>query len=361
MSEMGKKQSQILIGDGGRGSRQGSTFGVQWVFSGSADRPFWGIELVATTMILATDIENRDVGCQSKAKHCQIVTTDHLLSLAHARSHIKTLNTRPAGCGGASVAQAKAITIEISISTEYTCLLLSQKSSLVVFFFCPVYILHIVVLHTCYVLYTNFLYEQKRPSTFESLKPNRHGSQCERSPRPWRVCTEQVRLSQHPIVVLMADCRNCRLGQIWDPTLGAYRAQRLPLALSKSSVAANTMNGHVNEQSIYRPQTSASYASTASNSNSFNTPYTHSSTPTSPDSLFSPHSNSTSQMRAQRKPPPRVYFQNLPPEVYDCILQQLRVSHEDPWLQSCQTCYMRDLCSLSMTSRAWDKAVVKRL
>ena len=217
------------------------------------------------------------------------------------------------------------------------------------------------MLHICYVLYTNFVHEQKHPSTFESLKRNRHDSQYERSPRPWRVYIEQVRLSQHPIVILIANCRNCRLGQIWDPTLGAYRAQRLPLALSKSSVAANAMNGHVNGQRIYRPQTSASYASATSSSNSFNTAYTYSSTPTSPDSLFSHHSNSTSQLKAQWKPPPRAYFQNLPPEVYDCILQQLRVFHEDPWSQSCQTCYMRDLCSLSMTSRAWDKAVVKRL
>ena len=39
---VGKERPQILIGDGGRGSRQGSTFEVQRVFSGSADRPFWG-------------------------------------------------------------------------------------------------------------------------------------------------------------------------------------------------------------------------------------------------------------------------------------------------------------------------------
>ena len=226
-----------------------------------------------------------------------------------------------------------------------------------VLYICP----HIVLLHICLIIIYHFCPCTAARLYVRVLQTNRHGPQRERPPHSWRVCTEQVRLFIHPIVMLIANCRICRLGQIWDPTLGAYRAQRLPLALSKSSIAANAMNGHVNGQKIYRPTTSASYASTASNSNSFNTAYTYSSTPTSPGSLFSHHSNSTSQLRAQWKPPPRALFQNLPPEVYDCILQQLRVFHEDPRSQSCQTCHMRDLCSLSMTSRAWDKAVVKRL
>lgn len=42
MYEVGKKQAQILIVDSGSGERQGSSFIVQKVFSGSADRPFWG-------------------------------------------------------------------------------------------------------------------------------------------------------------------------------------------------------------------------------------------------------------------------------------------------------------------------------
>ncbi len=226
-----------------------------------------------------------------------------------------------------------------------------------VLYICP----HIVLLHICLIIIYHFCPCAEAPLYVRVLQANRHGSQRERPSHSWRVWTEQVRLFIHPIVILIANCRTCRLGQIWDPTLGAYRAQRLPLALSKSSVAANAMNGHVNGQRLYRPSTSASYASTASNSNSFTTAYTYSSTPTSPGSLFSNHSNSTNQLRAQWKPPPRVFFQNLPPEVYDCILQQLRVFHEDPRSQSCQTCHMRDLCSLSMTSRAWDKAVVKRL
>ena len=226
-----------------------------------------------------------------------------------------------------------------------------------VLYICP----HIVLLHICLIIIYLLCPCTEAPLYVRVLQANRHGSQRERPPHSWRVWIEQVRLFIDPIVMLIADCCACRLGQIWDPTLGAYREQRLPLALSKSSVAANAMNGHVNGQRLYRPPTSNSYASTASNSNSFTTAYTCSSTPTSPGSLSSHHSNSTSQLRAQWKPPPRALFQNLPPEVYDCILQQLRVFHEDPRSQSCQTCHMRDLCSLSMTSRAWDKAVVKRL
>ena len=279
--------------------------------------------------------------------------------LAHASSHIPTLNTRPAGCGGASVAQAKGMKSAI-LRCTCTCYSFKTRHSLPFPF--VLYIFHhIVLLHICSIIIYQFRPCAEASLYVRVLEANRHGSQCERPPRSWRLCTEQVRHFIHPIVMLIANCHTCRLGQIWDPTLGAYRAQRLPLGLSKSSVAANAMNGHVNGQRLYRPPTSASYASTASNSNSFTTAYTYSSPPTSPGSLFSHYSNSSSQLRAQWKPPPRAFFQNLPPEVYDCILQQLRVFHEDPRSQSCQTCHMRDLCSLSMTSRAWDKAVVKRL
>ncbi len=289
--------------------------------------------------------------------HCGIVITDHLF--AHVSSHrtIATLNTRPAGCGGASVAQAKGMKSAILLCTCYS----SKTRHSLPFPFVLYIFPHIFLLHICSIIIYQFRPCAEAPLYVRVLEANTHGSQCERPPRSWRVCTEQVRHFIHPIVLLIADSRTCRLGQIWDPTLGAYRAQRLPLALSKSSVAANATNGHFNGQGLYRPPTSASYASTASNPNSFTTAYTYSSTPTSPGSLFSHHSNSSSQVKARWKPPPRAFFQNLPPEVYDCILQQLRIFHEDPRSLSCQTCHMRDLCSLSMTNRAWDKAVVKRL
>jgi len=161
----------------------------------------------------------------------------------------------------------------------------------------------------------------------------------------------------------VADHGLSRASQIWDPTLGAFRAQRLPISLSKSSVAANAnaiMTGNTNGSLSPRSSVS-SYASMASSIGSSYTTYTYSSASSTPASLVSRPSNYSSQTKARSRAPTQPVFQNLPPEIYDCILRQLRVFHEDEKSQSCQTCYQRDLCSLSSTSRAWDKAVVKRL
>ncbi|KAI4955195.1 hypothetical protein J4E91_001053 [Alternaria rosae] len=48
-------------------------------------------------------------------------------------------------------------------------------------------------------------------------------------------------------------------------------------------------------------------------------------------------------------------FKKLPREVYDCILAQLDLIYQDH-NQACTSCYLGDLHSLSLTSRAWDKA-----
>ncbi|OAX84589.1 hypothetical protein ACJ72_01042 [Emergomyces africanus] len=55
------------------------------------------------------------------------------------------------------------------------------------------------------------------------------------------------------------------------------------------------------------------------------------------------------------------FFKPLPPEVYDCILSHLQYSHLSPTGEGCLTCYMRDLYSLALTSRAWEKAVRAKL
>jgi len=183
-------------------------------------------------------------------------------------------------------------------------------------------------------------------------------------PRSWRRCIEQS-VSSLSLKYSVADNCVSRVGQIWDPTIGTFRAQRLPIALSKSSVAENAnaiMTGNGNMTGSLSPRSSvSSYASMASSIGSSRTTYTYSSASSTPPSLVSRSSNYSSQLKARSRAPPRPVFHNLPPEIYDCILRQLRVFHEDEKSQSCQTCYQRDLCSLSATSRSWDKAVVKRL
>lgn len=58
---------------------------------------------------------------------------------------------------------------------------------------------------------------------------------------------------------------------------------------------------------------------------------------------------------------PLLCSRSLPQEVYDCILSHLQCSHLAPHCQGCITCYMRDLYSLALTSRAWEKAVRGKL
>ena len=160
---------------------------------------------------------------------------------------------------------------------------------------------------------------------------------------------------------LMTDSWDKRNDSTQVPALAASRAQILPIATSNSSLAANVnaiMTGNANGNGSLSPRSSvSSYASMASS----RTTSSYSSALSSPSSLVSRSSVYSGHMKARSRAPPRPIFQKLPPEIYDCILRQLRVYHEDERSQSCQTCYQRDLCSLSATSRAWDKVVVKRL
>ncbi|KAF2133530.1 hypothetical protein P153DRAFT_282090 [Dothidotthia symphoricarpi CBS 119687] len=53
-------------------------------------------------------------------------------------------------------------------------------------------------------------------------------------------------------------------------------------------------------------------------------------------------------------------FQNLPREVYDCIIAQLEQIHLGQ-TQTCRSCYLKDLYGLSLTSRSWSKAATPQL
>ncbi|KZF19749.1 hypothetical protein L228DRAFT_285686 [Xylona heveae TC161] len=54
-------------------------------------------------------------------------------------------------------------------------------------------------------------------------------------------------------------------------------------------------------------------------------------------------------------------FKKLPPEVYERILAQLKVLHLGTSSSTCSTCYLRDLYSLSLTSRMWERAARQQL
>lgn len=141
--------------------------------------------------------------------------------------------------------------------------------------------------------------------------------------------------------------------------LGALRAQSLPIPPPRTSFSSDAKGADMNL--FQSPRTSISSFTSMKSTGSSATTYTYSTAPSTPVSLVSRRSPHSSQLQLRPKTLRRPVFQGLPLEIYDCILQQLRVLHEDPASQSCQTCHLRDLCSLALTSRAWDKAVVKRM
>ena len=70
--------------------------------------------------------------------------------------------------------------------------------------------------------------------------------------------------------------------------------------------------------------------------------------------------NSTWRRSGPDKEFPSHLFRNLPRELYECIvshLEQIYLQHE----QACPSCYLRDLCSLSLTSRAWDRVAIPQM
>ena len=147
--------------------------------------------------------------------------------------------------------------------------------------------------------------------------------------------------------------------QTWDPTIGAFREQRVPLALSKSSFSANSSHGRPSTPSSQRSAVS-SLASAPSSIKFVPSSFASFSLARASGSYVS-HGSFDSHSTDRSSILPQYIFQILPPEIYATILHQLGALHRIQAVGSCQTCYLRDLCALSLTSRAWDKAVVKKM
>lgn len=143
--------------------------------------------------------------------------------------------------------------------------------------------------------------------------------------------------------------------QVYDPENMPYRPQRYSLGSSKSSIAWNSMD--------FDPASPRSSASSYMSAGSNTSVYSKYSTAQGTNTTFLPSrpSSFTSIQRLRSTNPPPPLFRRLPQAIYDCILQHLRTAHLTVSSTSCATCYMRDLCSLALTSRAWDRAVRTRL
>ncbi|KAK7565357.1 hypothetical protein IWX50DRAFT_653132 [Phyllosticta citricarpa] len=72
-----------------------------------------------------------------------------------------------------------------------------------------------------------------------------------------------------------------------------------------------------------------------------------------PQSARSDLSIASSRVASVRQPP---IFRRLSKEIYACIMRQLEILHFGKGANSCTACYLRDLYSLSLSSRVWEKA-----
>jgi hypothetical protein len=68
----------------------------------------------------------------------------------------------------------------------------------------------------------------------------------------------------------------------------------------------------------------------------------------------------------RNKPPtpkqlPAHIFKDLPDEIYQCILQQLEHGYFEDLSGTCTSCYTKDLYSLALTSRAWERSARRQL
>lgn len=101
--------------------------------------------------------------------------------------------------------------------------------------------------------------------------------------------------------------------------------------------------------------------SSTSSINSINTTFSVSSapasfSPVSPTPPFLPYSAASRLPHTAESP-----FRRLPPNVYASILNHLEYLHMGPRQTGCITCFQRDLHSLSLTCRSWEKAVRAKL
>lgn len=156
-------------------------------------------------------------------------------------------------------------------------------------------------------------------------------------------------------ITLMLNRPSYQRRLVSDPEFMPYRLQRLSIGSSKSSVAWNVTESNA----VSRRSSASSYASAGSNTSTNSNYSTAQGTNTT--SLPSRPSSLTNIQRLRSTNPPPPLFKRLPPAIYECIMQHLSTLHLSVSSTSCATCYMRDLCSLALTSRAWDRAVRTRL
>jgi hypothetical protein len=118
-----------------------------------------------------------------------------------------------------------------------------------------------------------------------------------------------------------------------------------------------------------RPSTAGSFSSRRSSMTSFNSMSSYDNFEVVPKLIRTPWEADRSKRSysSTRKRPstaaslPARIFRDLPVEIYDCILAQLEQSYFCESVGTCTACYMKDLSSLALTSRTWERSAQRKL
>ena len=137
---------------------------------------------------------------------------------------------------------------------------------------------------------------------------------------------------------------------------GSHHA--VPIYYQHTPTAPNNYRQSYSPSISTSPSSRSSSVSSWSNA-SYSSNYTAS---TAPPAVYSP-TFSAYRLFKNPSPPPKLVeppFARTPPRVFDCILDQLQALHT-AYQSGCETCFQRDLYSLTLTSRAWERAARKKL
>ncbi|OLN88814.1 hypothetical protein CCHL11_01927 [Colletotrichum chlorophyti] len=149
-----------------------------------------------------------------------------------------------------------------------------------------------------------------------------------------------------------------------DPTRTSPRTTRVPYALQTAPLdmkgVVEAMPATLNRPRKLSQASTVTVTSINSSRDSFDSRSRSSSWSSSRTSFESRDFNYMNQRPSQvttfrKKARPGEIFAKLPGEVLELILDELKKMHLEKGSDSCATCWMRDLCSISLTSRKWCK------
>lgn len=145
----------------------------------------------------------------------------------------------------------------------------------------------------------------------------------------------------------------------------AFHKSILSLASASSS---RTTLGKYSDCSSSRHSDDSSMRSRASSVSSYTTVSSYGYMEDVPKLVKTPweaERSSKSYVPRTRRPASRTFpsrfFERLPEEVYQCIVARLEGSYFGDKFGTCTTCYMKDLHSLTLTSRDWERSSRRNL